>query len=338
MGKEKTKFVLLFICILIFELLFLYFLKYRNQNLLLLNLNVLKIGNFINLFIALTAIVGALIVFLKFEITFAKKRKLFALKTCSSGFLIFALLYSVFISQINGYFLGYPVSKIIVAAIFLAYQYFSFVFIIYIFLIFFHSRNSLLLKACLYSLVGFIVLTVLSMLYSLDSIDDSKKYLSLSKKAHVVVVLGAAVWSNNEPSPILAARVRKALKFYEIGAAKKILVTGGAAPGEISEARAAFNLLIRLGVEKDYIIIEESTSSTADQIEYIKRTIIEAENMKNVLIVSDQFHLKRVSEICKFYEVEADIASSDLIMKWSSWIYYKLRDSAALLLFLLFAI
>src|ERR1039458_9824708 len=43
---------------------------------------------------------------------------------------------------------------------------------------------------------------------------------------NVAVVLGAAVWSNNIPSPMLASRAEKAYELYKQGYVNKIQVTG----------------------------------------------------------------------------------------------------------------
>jgi uncharacterized SAM-binding protein YcdF (DUF218 family) len=126
--------------------------------------------------------------------------------------------------------------------------------------------------------------------------------------------------------------------LYDLSLIRRIQVTGGSAPGEFTEAKAAYNYLINMGVRSSDILFEESTTSTSEQIEYIKRVLIEEKKIKNLVIISDQFHLKRISEMCKFHKISADGIASGLSLQWDRWLFYKIRESIALLIFLLFAI
>jgi vancomycin permeability regulator SanA len=154
----------------------------------------------------------------------------------------------------------------------------------------------------------------------------------------VVVVLGAAVWSDNKPSPIFTGRIEKAAQIFRSGRVKMIQLTGGSAPGEISEARAAYDLLIELGVSADRLQFEEKTSTTSEQIRYIRKEIISGDGDLKIAVISDSFHLKRVLEMCSFYNVAARVIASDYQLNFEKLLFYKLRDSIGLLLFWIFAI
>ena len=58
------------------------------------------------------------------------------------------------------------------------------------------------------------------------------------------IILGAAVWSGNKPSPIFRGRIKKGAELFKQKIINKIHLTGGNAPGEISEAKAALNYLV----------------------------------------------------------------------------------------------
>ena len=126
--------------------------------------------------------------------------------------------------------------------------------------------------------------------------------------------------------------------MYESGKIKKIHVTGSNAPGEISEAEAARNYLIELGISKKDILFESVTSTTSEQIKFIKNELVKKQGMNKILIISDQFHLKRVLEMCRFFNVKAEGIESGYKLNWKKLLYYRLRDSIGLLLFWLFAI
>ena len=117
----------------------------------------------------------------------------------------------------------------------------------------------------------------------------------------------------------------------------KIQLTGSNAPGEISEARTAYNYGLNLGIKKHLMLIEENTTTTTEQILFIKNQFPRSHGT-TVLIISDQFHLTRALEICKFYNVKGVAVASDYDLVWKKLLYYRFRESVALLLFWLFAI
>ena len=152
----------------------------------------------------------------------------------------------------------------------------------------------------------------------------------------IAVVLGAAVFSDNEPSPIFSKRIERAAELFQDKKTKFIQVTGGRAPGEITEAKAAYNMLIKLGVPKNKILIAENTSSTAEQIRFINLKLSGQNN--KIAIVSDEFHLSRIDEMCAFYKMDINYFSSENSMGLKNYFYYKMRESSSLLIFWIFAL
>jgi len=157
------------------------------------------------------------------------------------------------------------------------------------------------------------------------------------KKYKYGLIPGAAVYSRGRPSPIFAARIRKAFELIKKGKVEKLVLTGGNAPGEISEAEAAYKFLVRLGVKPAKLIVENETSATAEQIKYLKYDLVK-DKSEEVLIISDGFHLSRTIQICKFFNLNASGVSSDYALSFEKTIFYRSRESVALLLFWFFAI
>ena len=93
-----------------------------------------------------------------------------------------------------------------------------------------------------------------------------------------------------------------------------------------------------LHVNSDHIWVEKKTSSTTEQIKFIKNELITKKDIKNILIISDAYHLTRIKEICSFYKVKAKVAASDLKSGFDSEMYHKIRESIALLIFWFFAL
>ena len=115
-------------------------------------------------------------------------------------------------------------------------------------------------------------------------------------------------------------------------------MTGGNAPGEITEAEAAYKYLINLRVNPKNIVIENETSTTTEQVKFIKSSRLSNDDENKILVISDGFHLTRVLQICKFFKVPAMGVSSDYSLSFEKTIFYRTREGIALLLFWFFAI
>ncbi len=100
----------------------------------------------------------------------------------------------------------------------------------------------------------------------------------------------------------------------------------------------AYKYLKSENVNPNDVWLEKNTTSTLEQIKFIKDSLIQKKKVKNLIIVSDSYHLTRVKEICKFYNIKTKVAASDLQLSFSGKIYNKLRESIALLVFWFFAL
>lgn len=201
--------------------------------------------------------------------------------------------------------------------------------------LFFNSGIVVYLKSLLTTLFVFIISVALVYFFTTKNGYDNIEILQSNKT--IAVVLGAAVW-NDAPSTLFKGRIEKANELLQEHKISKIQLTGSNAPGEISEAKAAFNYGLKLGIRRHLMNVEENTTTTSEQIKFIKKHIVNSRKYNNILIVSDQFHLTRVLEICKFFDVKAEGVASDYNLTSQKLLYYRLRESIALLIFWLFAI
>lgn len=334
MKKAKYIYIIIF---LLFDLIFIYVSKYSFKNIPLQEFNLKVIGNILNLLFFIFPALGLIILYFKPE---KADRKFIAIVILTIllnlPFAVYVISMYVQFPFLKNYFLGYPLEKTFSTLLFTAHQFLLFVLSVYIWLLIFGSKAFIFLKSVLISILISAGLVLFSFIYT--SIKGNTFEYDSSKKSDVAVVLGAAVWSKDKASPIFAARINKANNLYNSGMVNKVQVTGGNAPGEISEAQVAYNYLVRYGVNPEDIMIETSTASTSEQIAFIRRDLVEIKMMKKIVIVSDKFHLRRVEEICKFYNVKAEGISSDLKFNWYKTAFYNFRDSVALLFFWLFAL
>jgi vancomycin permeability regulator SanA len=151
------------------------------------------------------------------------------------------------------------------------------------------------------------------------------------------VILGAAVWSRDRPSPVLRERIKTGYDLIENGMVRFIVLTGGNAPNELPEAEVGRRELLKLGVDPTRIVIETHTGSTLQQILFIRDDLLK-QGWSSFIIVSDQFHLKRALEIAAFNDLNTRGVSSESPLGPQNLVLYHVRESVALILYWMFGV
>ncbi len=309
----------------IFSGFFIFFQRYTNQNLLLRNFQLLKTGNLIN------AILFSLIIIFIFINIFSKADfKKFGLVSLHilSDIGIISLIVSHYIPEKD--------EKIIFASAFIILNIFILISLISISL----SRSKKL-HPFRSSWMTILIMTVgvfIVFLNVYNFTDDSKLYTEGIERADAGVILGAAVWGGNRPSPVLRERINKGFEIYKNKNVSKLVLTGGGSPNELTEAEVSRNELVKYGVDKDNLYIEKKSNSTVEQIHYIRDKLYKKLNWHKVVLISDNYHLFRASEICKFNNINVDCISSDTPLSTEGGINYCIKESFAVLFFWLFGI
>ena len=114
--------------------------------------------------------------------------------------------------------------------------------------------------------------------------------------ADAIVVFGAAEYSGR-PSPVLRARLDRALELFQRGMAPIIITTGGAASDpSFSEGGVGRVYLMRHGVAESSLIAEtrgRDTSESAVRVAVIMR----ANGLRSCVAVSDAYHVFRIRKL-----------------------------------------
>ena len=122
------------------------------------------------------------------------------------------------------------------------------------------------------------------------------------QKASCIIVLGCQVFGTN-PSPFLQTRLNEGIRLFKEGYGEYILVSGGKGAGEdITEAEAMKNYLIAHGIDGSHIITEDRSKSTMENLSYSKE-LMKSNNLTSAVIVSNKYHLKRVSLMAKKLQI-----------------------------------
>ena len=107
------------------------------------------------------------------------------------------------------------------------------------------------------------------------------------------VVLGAQVYPDGTPSPVLQDRLDTAIWLYEQGLAPVLVMSGGIDVDDVSEARAMRDYAVECGVPIYDIIIDEYGSNTQSTASNTVDTL-RAAGLRKVAAVSNFYHLARI--------------------------------------------
>jgi vancomycin permeability regulator SanA len=340
MKVNNNKYVV-FVSVMLFllQLVFLYVVKYANQGLTLSEFSFSSIGNIFNLTVYLGIIVG-IYVSLRLKMTDISAKIIFAFLILTWILLIVSFVSTKFrIIPNEVYYFGQPGDKILSGLLFFLFLFSLIYFLLYTWSNIISKKRSSFFRTIYSTILIFIFFFILIIVY-MDNIGYSSGKWVLSKsEENIAIVLGAAVWTGNIPSPTLSSRVDKALELMNRGFAGRIVFTGGKAPGELSEAEVAYEYAKVNGADTTKIIKETYTSSTADQIKWIKNNLSTNENYDcDEIIISDRYHLPRVIEISKFFNLDIKVAESTHKLAAKDALYNKIREGIALFNFWNFAL
>lgn len=91
------------------------------------------------------------------------------------------------------------------------------------------------------------------------------------------------------------ARINEGVAMYMDGFSDRIVFSGAAAEGEVSNASAMKNIAIRKGVPaKDILLEEESTTTKENAVDVAK--IIKTEKFQSMILVTSPYHQRRAYE------------------------------------------
>ncbi|ETF00331.1 membrane protein [Advenella kashmirensis W13003] len=131
-------------------------------------------------------------------------------------------------------------------------------------------------------------------------LENSYPYKDASQypEAQAIVVLGGATANNRvnwfeplEPATKIA-RVDTAAELYSAHKAPRILVSGGALSGDVSEARGMAARLKTLGVPAEDIILENESRTTHENAELTVQELRDHQ-IQSILLVTSALHMPR---------------------------------------------
>ena len=139
-----------------------------------------------------------------------------------------------------------------------------------------------------------------------------------------ILVLGCAVWADNEPSPMLKDRLDTAIALYKTGVAPKLLLSGDNSIVEYSEPDCMLKYTLAQGVPPEDIFLDFAGFSTYESV-YRSHAVFMADRM---IVVTQKYHLFRALKACDALGIEAKGVASNQ-QKYAGRYYREAREVLA---------
>lgn len=139
-----------------------------------------------------------------------------------------------------------------------------------------------------------------------------------ARPADAIAVFGAAEY-DGRPSPVLRARLDHAMALYREKIAPLVITLGGGDPADQhSEGAVGHDYLMAHGVPDSAIIAETESSNTEESAQRLA-VIARANNLKDIVVVSDGTHLFRVHALCERLGLQVYTSPRPEARGLSSW-------------------
>jgi uncharacterized SAM-binding protein YcdF (DUF218 family) len=149
--------------------------------------------------------------------------------------------------------------------------------------------------------------------------------------ADTIIVLGAGLTRNGNPTGAQRNRTRRAAELWHEGHAPNVICTGGSPwYTDNSEAQACKDILVEAGVPANVIYLEDRSRSTQENALYSKE-IMDAHGWTTAVVVSDRYHLLRANWLFNSVGIQASTTPNSVgYLPPMLYIRYVLREVAAL--------
>ena len=140
-----------------------------------------------------------------------------------------------------------------------------------------------------------------------SEIYDCQEEINITKKYDCILVLGAGVKADGTPSHMLEDRLRGAVALYEAGVSEVVLLSGDNSGEDYDEVTVMENYCLEHGIPSEAIVRDDIGFSTSESVYNTVRTL----GYKNILVVTQEYHLYRAMYMIKRMGAEADGFGTD---------------------------
>jgi len=119
--------------------------------------------------------------------------------------------------------------------------------------------------------------------------------------ADCILVLGAGLWAPGEASPMLADRLDRALELWDLGAGRKLLMSGDHGSADYNEVAVMRDAALAHGVDGSDVFMDHAGFSTYESMVRAKEVF----QCDRVVIVTQPYHLYRAVYIARSLGLDA---------------------------------
>ncbi|MCR5809002.1 MAG: YdcF family protein [Clostridiales bacterium] len=172
-------------------------------------------------------------------------------------------------------------------------------------------------------LIGAIIANVIVVKYEPDKDKD------------FIIILGCGLRKDGTPTPLLAGRIERALRFYnkqkaETGKELTFVTSGGQGPNEAnSESLAMKRYLMERGIPEERIIEEDASTDTFENMKFSKAKILERSPDAKVAFSTTNYHVFRSGIFARRVKMRA--VGMGARTKWYFWPNAAVREFIGLL-------
>ncbi|MBP3816186.1 MAG: YdcF family protein [Firmicutes bacterium] len=153
---------------------------------------------------------------------------------------------------------------------------------------------------------------------------DINSIMKDNENADCILVLGAGVYSDGTPTPMLKDRLDRGIQLYKLKLAPKILLSGDNGQVEYNEVAVMLSYALEQGIPEEDIFLDHAGFSTYESM-YRAKAIF---NVKKALVVTQKYHEFRALYIGKRLGLDViGISANDT--SYSGNIYREIREVLA---------
>lgn len=129
----------------------------------------------------------------------------------------------------------------------------------------------------------------------------------ISLPTEVGIVLGAGLWADGSPTPVLYDRVATGVELYKAAKVNKLLMSGDGGSEDYNEPQVMKQLAVSLGVPPENILLDYAGRRTYDSL-YRAREI---HHVVEAIVITQRFHLDRALYLCDALGIHARGVAAD---------------------------
>ena len=133
--------------------------------------------------------------------------------------------------------------------------------------------------------------------------------------AQAAIVLGARVYADGTPSPMLIDRLETGIKLYKLGKVGKLLLSGDHGQADYDEVNVMLKYVLARGVPDQDVFTDHAGFDTYDTM-YRARDVFK---VKTALVVTQKFHLARAVYLARRLGLEATGVVADIQAYPNEW-------------------